>query len=102
MNLLTEAAADIRYNHADVLQSERLTQAVVNNLRHLSCDPDGHSFAGRIVGCNDDERLQRCRAVTMNFEIFFNESIGGLKGAVDIAVLKRAVPGQIAAQFFEQ
>src|SRR5262249_24392286 len=35
VNLLTEAAADVGNDHANILQAEGFTQAVVNDFRHL-------------------------------------------------------------------
>ncbi len=67
MNLLAEAATDIGDDHADVLQPQGFAQAVVDHFRHLRRHPDRQPFTCRVEGRYDVERLQRRRAVTMNF-----------------------------------
>ena len=52
MNFLAEAAADIGDDHADILQSKRFAQAVVDHLRHLRGHPDGQ------VVCSPRRRRQ--------------------------------------------
>ena len=102
MDFLAKPAADVGNDDANVLQSERLAQSIVNNLRNLSRDPNRQSFARCIVGRDDGERLQRSRAVAVNLQIFLDDSIRGFECAVDLAILQSAVPCQVGAQFIEQ
>src|SRR5262249_2005382 len=102
MNLLTEASADVGNDHANILQAEGFTQAVVNDFRHLRRHPNGQTLACRIVGGDDDERFERRRAVAVNLQVFLDHAVGRFESGIDIAVLERTLPGKVRAQFVEQ
>ena len=84
MNLLAEAAADIGHDDADVVDSERLRDGLVDDFRRLRVAPDVQPLR-RVLG-DDRERLERRRAVAMNLQVVADDLVGARERRVDVAV----------------
>ena len=100
MDLLSEAAADVRDDDPDVVQAQGVPQRVVDVLRHLGVGADRELFAEPVEGGDARQRLQGRRAVPVDLEVLPHHPVGLPERGLGVAVFQGPLPGHVGTQFF--